>query len=117
MKFIVDVGVGRVIEQWLINEKHDVLSVASLNPSMEDKAILAIANSEARIVITMDKDFGELIFNGKHSSSGVLLLRLEEATADEKLKVIIEIFGTYIDSMPHNFCVYQNKKLRIKHLK
>jgi hypothetical protein len=39
MKFIVDVGVGRVIEQWLINEKHDVLSVASLNPSMEDKAI------------------------------------------------------------------------------
>jgi hypothetical protein len=36
IKFIVDVGVGRSIEKWLISENFVVLSVASINPEMSD---------------------------------------------------------------------------------
>jgi predicted nuclease of predicted toxin-antitoxin system len=115
MKFLIDVGVGKVIEQFLIDNSYDVSIVAAINPMMTDKEILAIANNEQRIVITMDKDFGELVFNGKHSMYGVLLLRLEDANSEEKLKVVTQIFKNYSFSLPQNFCVYQNNKFRVKH--
>ncbi len=117
MKFIVDAGVGKLVENWLLANLHDVKSVISINPQMEDAAILALANEENRIVITMDKDFGELIFNGKHSMFGVLLLRLEAATGLEKLHIVQEIFQHHSASLPLHFCVYQNGKLRVKKLK
>jgi predicted nuclease of predicted toxin-antitoxin system len=117
MKFIVDVGVGKIVERWLIENNYDIKSVIDINPRMADVEILSIANSEQRIVITMDKDFGELVFNGKHSMYGVLLLRLEGATGLEKLHIIQEIFNNYKEELPLHFSVYQNQKLRIKPLK
>jgi predicted nuclease of predicted toxin-antitoxin system len=117
MKFIVDAGVGKLVENWLIGNSYDVKSVISINPQMEDVAILALANLEERIVVTMDKDFGELVFNGVHSMFGVLLLRLDGATGLEKLHIIQEIFQHHSASLPLHFCVYQNGKLRIKKLR
>jgi predicted nuclease of predicted toxin-antitoxin system len=114
MKFIVDVGVGRIIEHWLVSQNMDVKSVIDINPSMPDNEILLFANQEERIVITMDKDFGELVFNGRHSMFGVLLLRLEGASGLEKLHIVQEIFEHHQTLLPNHFCVYQNGNLRIK---
>jgi predicted nuclease of predicted toxin-antitoxin system len=81
---------------------------------MKDSEILKIANEERRIVITMDKDFGELIFNSGLSHHGVLLLRLDDANGEEKVEVINEILTKYESNIKNNFCVYQNSRLRIK---
>lgn len=113
-KFLVDVGVGNVVEAWLESEGFDVIAVRNIDPKMTDVQILKIAENQNRAVITMDKDFGELVFNRKKEHKGVLLLRLTDSTSDEKLAVVREIFDGYLDELSGNFCVYQNQTLRIR---
>lgn len=62
----------------------------------------------------MDKDFGELVFNSGADHKGVLILRLEDATGDEKVEIIKKIFKSYSDKIYKNFCVFQDGKLRIR---
>ena len=113
-KFVIDVGVGRIIEAWLAEQNFSVFVVRSLNAEMADTDIIELANREDAIIITMDKDFGELIFKNKIQHKGVLLLRLEDAVAEEKLAVIQNIFPEYLLDIKNKFAVYQNGKLRIR---
>jgi predicted nuclease of predicted toxin-antitoxin system len=80
LKFLVDVGVGKKVEQWLQRGRYDIKAVRDINPKMDDREILGIAVSEGRMVITMDKDFGELVYNSGFQHAGVLLLRLNHET-------------------------------------
>ena len=81
---------------------------------MTDADILKLANNENAIIISMDKDFGELVFKNKLQHKGILLLRLEDAVAEEKLAVIQNIFPEHLLSIKNKFAVYQNGKLRIR---
>jgi predicted nuclease of predicted toxin-antitoxin system len=66
------------------------------------------------MIVTMDKDFGELVYNSGLPHAGVLLLRLEKATGEQKSEIVKKIIGEYVDQIDGNFCVYQDGKLRIK---
>src|SRR5207248_1354600 len=99
---------------WLLNHGYNVKSVRDINPRMPDQEILKIAVIEKRMVVTMDKDFGDLVYNSGQSHVGVLLLRLEDANSDEKIKVVEAILGKYSNKIYNNFCVYKDGKLRIK---
>lgn len=63
MKILTDVGVGKAVENYLQQEGHDVLAVRDIDPDMPDDDILALAVQEQRLVITMDKGFGELVYH------------------------------------------------------
>lgn len=55
---------------------HDVTSMRTVAPGSSDVQVLALALAEGRIVLTFDKDFGELAFRlGQQATSGVILLR------------------------------------------
>lgn len=114
MKFLTDVGVGKKIENWLVANGYDVKAVRDLNPRMADQDILAIAVQENRIVITMDKDFGEMIYHAGQLHTGVLLLRLEEATGEEKSRIVAQIVTYHADKLTGKFCVYLKGRLRIR---
>ncbi len=116
LKFLVDVGVGKKVEEFLLEKKYDSKAVRSLDQSMPDQEIIRLAALEKRIVITMDKDFGELVYHSGMDHRGILLLRLEDATGSEKQQVIAKILAQYADNMKNNFCVYQNKKFRFRKL-
>ena len=62
MRFIVDRCAGRRLAEWLANNGHDVLDSRTLGPDPGDMALLMLAESEDRILITIDIDFGELIY-------------------------------------------------------
>ena len=53
---------------------HDVVYVAELSPSITDEAALDLANGDKRILVTADKDFGELVFRLRQVAFGVLLV-------------------------------------------
>ena len=114
LKFVLDVGVGNKVGQYLTNEGYDALLISTINPSMSDSEILAIAENENRMVITMDKDFGELVYHSEKAHAGVLLLRLEDATGEEKVEVIRFIIDNFKDLLEHKFCVFKNGRLRIR---
>lgn len=112
--FLIDLGVSKKVEEWLQEQGYNITAVRELNPKMTDKDILNLADSENRMVITMDKGFGELVYGSGLSHSGVLLLRLESASGEEKVGIITKILSEYSDELRNNFCVFQNGKLRIR---
>ncbi len=114
LKFLVDVGVSKKVERWLQNNGYNIKSVRDINPRMIDKEISKIAVSEGRMVITMDKDFGELVYNSGLPHAVVLLLRLEGARSDEKVKIVEKILERYSDKLIYNFCVFKDGQLRIR---
>lgn len=66
MRFLVDVNAGGRLSEWLAAQGHDVRQVAGRDPGMLDEEVLNWAASEARIIVTVDKDFGEMaIAQGK----------------------------------------------------
>lgn len=116
MKILVDVGVSKAVERWLASQDLDVVAVRDLDPGMSDRAILTLAATEQRLVITMDKDFGELVVRSGRLHAGVLLLRLDDADGQEKLNVVKQIFALYRDVLAGNYCIYQGGRLRIRRL-
>jgi len=114
LKFLVDVGVGRKVEEYLLEKRYDTKTVRSLDQKMPDQEIIRLAALEKRIVITMDKDFGELVYHAGMDHCGILLLRLDDATGPEKRQVIAKILAKYADNIKNNFCVYQNRKFRFR---
>ncbi|MDO8969330.1 MAG: DUF5615 family PIN-like protein [Saprospiraceae bacterium] len=114
LKFVLDVGVGNKTLQLLRNEGFDVISILEIEPSMDDSDILSIAEKEERMVVTMDKDFGELVYRSGRNHNGVLLLRLEDATGDEKAEIMRKILLSFSEQIEGRFCVFQNGRLRIR---
>ena len=56
---------------------HDVIWIREDSPGIDDRAVLSRATVEERILITFDKDFGELVFRlGLNAPSGVILFRI-----------------------------------------
>ncbi len=113
-KFLIDVGVGKKVEAWLVTNNYDVTTVRAIDSKLPDQTILQIAASENRIVIIMDKDFGEMVYRAKRPHSGVLLLRLDAFPGDEKVRVVAKIFKDHVDKLEGKFSVYQSGKLRIR---
>lgn len=114
LKVLVDVGVGKAVEQWFAQEGHDVKAVRAKDAAMEDRAILAWALEEERLVVTMDKDFGELVYQSGEPHAGVLLLRLEAAKSAEKAKVVEQIVTKYGGRLKGAFAIYRDGRLRLR---
>ena len=48
--------------QLLRERGYDVAAVAERGGSMADSEIMALAKADARLIVTFDRDYGELIF-------------------------------------------------------
>jgi predicted nuclease of predicted toxin-antitoxin system len=114
VKILVDVSAGQAVADALTALGHEVAFVRDRNAAMPDTEILAWAVSERRLVVTMDKDFGELVYRSGEAHAGVLLLRLEAARIAEKVRVVTAIFEKHADQLPDHFSVYQDGRIRIR---
>mgnify|MGYP000206361270 FL=1 len=114
LRFLIDVNVGIKVEQYLKDNGFDILCIRDINPMMTDKEILYLAKQENRILLTLDKDFGELVYNSGLLHSGVLLLRLENEKISNKIEILKTILDKFSTDLQGKFCVYQDGKIRIK---
>ena len=81
MRFLVDESTGAAVAEFLRGQGHDVVAVAEITPQAIDQDILQSALADQRIVITNDKDFGDLVFRSGLAHAGVVLLRLRDESA------------------------------------
>lgn len=114
MNVLIDVSAGQAIADAIRALGHDAAFVSDRDPTLPDPDILAWAVAEQRLVVTMDKDFGELVFRSGQAHAGVLLLRLEAARSAERVRIVTDIFTQYADQLPNHFAVYQDGRLRIR---
>ncbi|NUO79879.1 DUF5615 family PIN-like protein [candidate division KSB1 bacterium] len=113
MKFLIDVCAGQTIGDWLSQQGHDVLFVRVRNPRMADEDILAWAFSEKRIVVTIDKDFGKLIFVLGKQHSG--MIRLASVPRKARLKLVQQIVAMHAKDLENGAIVTGSlSKIRVR---
>ncbi|HEU4713171.1 MAG TPA: DUF5615 family PIN-like protein [Pyrinomonadaceae bacterium] len=93
MKFLVDRCAGRLLADWLRNQGHDVVESRELGPDPGDRALLDWAAKETRILVTIDSDFGELIYLEHVSHAG--LVRLPDVPAPERQLIFQDLLERY----------------------
>lgn len=84
MNLLVDESVGKSIVDELRQNGHNVLYVAEFAPSIDDGAVLHQANLNRALLLTEDKDFGELGFRQGLLRMGVILIRLSGLSLQAK---------------------------------
>jgi len=112
MRFLVDECTGPAVARWLREQGHEVFSVYDEARGMEDDAVIEKASSEGWILITDDKDFGEEIYRARRKHRGVILLRLEDERAANKIAVLRRLMDGYADRVQDRFIVVTEKRIR-----
>ena len=89
-----------------------VYSIAEQQPSIKDENVLNIAFDNKALLLTEDKDFGELVFRLQLPHHGVLLIRIENPAF--KISSVVETISRHYPEMFDKFSVITDTKLRIK---
>ena len=113
IKFVVDECTGPKVAAWLGSQGYDVFSVFHQIRGSSDIKILEKANLEKRVIITNDKDFGELIFKNGLPHKGVVFLRLDDERAANKIFCLDKLFTSQIVHLQNNFTVVTENSVRI----
>ena len=97
----------------LIESGHDVLSAAERDPRATDEALLALAYEEQRVLVTEDKDFGELVFVRRLPHP--CIFRLVEMQLAEKVAAVRELIEHHPDELLEGaLIVVTRKRVRIR---
>jgi predicted nuclease of predicted toxin-antitoxin system len=113
MRFLVDECVGTSVSVFLKSENHVVFCVFDEFRSATDEQLLQKCFDENYILITSDKDFGEMIYKNKKEHKGILLLRCTPNNFKQKIIVLTKLFLNYADKLESNFVVVSNENVRI----
>ncbi len=98
----------------LREEGHEVLYVAEMDPGIPDETILERANKNNALLLTTDKDYGELIFRQNRISAGVLLIRLIGLSKIEKAGIVSSIIHDHSNELSQSFTVVSPGRVRIR---
>ena len=109
----MDECAGPVVAQRLIMREHDVISIHPDFRGMDDREILSRANAENRILVTSDKDFGELVFREGAPHRGVILLRMSDQTVSRKIEILQLLTDFLSPLLEGSFTVVTDRKIRV----
>ena len=93
---------------------HEVQYVAELEPGIGDEEVLEGANKSGALLMTGDKDFGELVFRQGRVTSGVVLLRLEGLTPGRRAHAVASAVSRHSEEFERNLVVITPGAVRIR---
>lgn len=114
MKFLADENFEWEFVYRLREAGHDVVFLDEYEAGIEDVEILRTAVELDAIVITNDKDFGELIFRHGFESRGVIFLRLYDLPLSDRIEIVIQAIKIYEAELKESFTVISEDSVRIK---
>jgi predicted nuclease of predicted toxin-antitoxin system len=115
-KLLFDENIGVSVARHFSNTGYDVVSVVleSALRGVSDLRILEYAVSENRIVVTLDKDFAELVFRSGHSHAGVILMRLTVISPAHICMILDKVLGEISHIPQGKFLVVNETSVRIR---
>ena len=117
MTFLADENFPRPALDALRKAGWDVLSIAEECPGISDEEVAALCAEQQRILLTFDKDFGELIFRrGLSAGSGVVLFPFTPESPDEAAELALGLVQSQAD-LSGSFCVVSRYRIRVRPLK
>ncbi|MDP2681724.1 MAG: DUF5615 family PIN-like protein [Deltaproteobacteria bacterium] len=117
MNLLADESIDKQIVDALREKGYIVGYVAEMAPGISDDVVLELANSEGALLLTADKDFGELVFRLRRLSSGVVLVRLAGLSPIRKAQIVVPLIIKHFSELMESFSVITPMGIRIRHQK
>ena len=114
MNLVADESVEREVVERLRADGHDVVYVAELAPGNTDDDVLDEANARGALLVTADKDFGELVYRLGRVHGGVVLARLAGLSPSAKADAVSQVFRDHAAELAGAFCVVAPGVVRIR---
>lgn len=114
MRFLADESCDFAVVRALRTQGHDVTAVGEFQSRSIDKEVMELARSEGRILLTEDKDFGQLTFAARAEAPGVILIRFPpsaRATLPAAVQQLVRERGA---NLSHAFVVLRPGSVRIR---
>lgn len=114
MKIVADESVDQQIVNRLRAQGHEVWFVAEQAPGIDDEEVLEHSRDRDAILVTADKDFGELVFRQRRLHSGVVLIRLTGIRPEIKAEIVATAFEQHAQEFREGFAVVSERALRLR---
>lgn len=114
LKFLVDENVGQSVIDYLKKKKYDILIAKEKLLRREDYFLLQLAYNEQRIIITNDKDFGELVFHEKLPAYCIILFRFKLENPILKIRALDKILSLNQNKLINHFIIVNESSFRIR---
>ncbi len=113
MNFTADESCAGPVIRALRDAGHDVVAIAEVARGATDEQVLERALNENRVLITEDRDFGELVYARGRSSPGVILVRFHSRARQAKPATVVEAVAKLSSRLRDAFTVVEPGRVRI----
>ncbi len=114
MKFLVDHCAGRRLTEWLRAQGHDVFDAGELESDPGDRTLLERAAAEGRVLVTIDGDFGELVYVRRINHAG--LVRLPDVPVRDRIALMAEVLREHREALESQALItIRGGRVRITH--
>jgi predicted nuclease of predicted toxin-antitoxin system len=116
VRWLADECVAAPLVEFLHGLAHDVYYVAESDSGLSDMEVIELASREKRILLTEDKDFGDLVFRRERAVPGVVLMRIDPenlARKEMRLAAVIERYG---EGLLGHYVVVEEGRFRARRL-
>jgi len=117
VRFLADENLEAAVVQALRESGHDVLEVGTHRPGIDDDEVASLARRERRILVTHDKDFGELAFLQGRRLPGILLIRPPGRSGKAKAPIVLEAIRASGSRLVGRIVVVEPGRLRSRPLR
>jgi len=115
LRFLADESLHGQIVARLRQDGHHVDYVAEMDPGVPDEEVLAAVNLADVLLMTADRDFGELVFRGGQVMSGVVFVRLGGLPGERRAEIVSAAVQRYGEELRGAFTVIAPGQVRIRH--
>lgn len=113
MRFLADESCDFAIVRALRSAGYDVVTVADAAPGATDDTVIDLALHEKRVLLTEDKDFGQLVYAAAKSMAGVIFIRFPTSARAAAPQLVLDIVNSQKEKLADNFVVIQPSRVRI----
>jgi len=103
VRFLVDRCAGRRLADWLRAEGHDVVETRERGRDPGDSIVLGWAAAEGRVLVTIDTDFGQLIFQQAAEHCG--MVRLPDVPAAQRIVIMADLLARHGADLEHGVII------------
>jgi predicted nuclease of predicted toxin-antitoxin system len=116
MRFLADESCDFIVVKALRAAGHDILVVSEIAPRAEDSEVIELALREKRILVTEDKDFGQLVFAHGQKTLGVIFLRFPFSARQQISKEVSDLVKKRGERLVGCFVTVQPGRIRVSHI-
>ena len=114
MSFVADESVDQQIVAHLREEGHAIWYILESGPGASDADVLELAKRRGAILLTADKDFGEMVFRQRQATEGVIFIRLAGQSQKRKAEILSSAVKRHGEELFRAFSVITPGGIRIR---